>query len=187
MGILEERSAARPASPAAVPGYAAVIRALFFCVCLGVATAQPALAQTAAAPGQPAAPQSWQSLSPQQQQLLHKYQDNWNSLPPGRQQALATGSQRWLSMSPEQRSGAQQRFNQWRQLAPEQRQAVRQRWQEYKSLPPEQQQRVRESYQRFRQMPPERRSELRRQWHQMTPEQKRNFHHKPPEPHPKER
>ena len=126
------------------------------------------------APPRAAAPRQWQSLSQPQQQLLQKYQGQWESLPAERQQALARGSQRWLSMSPEQRSNAQQRFGQWRAMPPEQRQLLRQRWQQFKGLPPEQQQRIRENFQRFRQMPPERRMELRRQWHQMSPEQRRS-------------
>ena len=108
-----------------------------------------------------------------------KGRNSWYVLHPGPPAAGAFGCwKRGIKEAWCERSG---------QLSQTEWEAVRQRWQEYKSLPPEQQQRVRESYQRFRQMPPERRSELRRQWHQMTPEQKRNFHHKPPEPHPKER
>ena len=57
----------------------------------------PAAAPAAAAP---AAPKAWSSMSTEQQQLLHGYQDKWDSLPPERQQALVNGSQRWLSMTP---------------------------------------------------------------------------------------
>jgi hypothetical protein len=126
------------------------------------------------APGVAAvAPHDWQSLSPQQQQLLQGYRDNWHNLPPERQQALAKGSDRWLGMTPEQREGAQQRFNQWRAMPPDQRQLLRQRWQQFKSLPPDEQQHVRDAYHQFRQLPSERRQELRQQWHQMSPEQRR--------------
>jgi hypothetical protein len=70
-------------------------------------------------------------------------------------------------------------------MPPEQRQQIRQRWQQFRSLPPERQQEVRESYNRFRQMPPERRQELRRQWHQMSPEQRRrSVQHAPAAPRP---
>jgi hypothetical protein len=178
MGVFEEFAAkqAGTAGPAAA-GYSVMRKALSLGVFLWIAAASVSLAQTAPGTAGPPAPRQWQSLSPDQQHLLQKYQDSWNNLPPERQQALARGSQRWLSMTPEQRSSAEQRFSEWRAMPPEQRQVLRQRWQEFKSLPPGEQQRIRESYQRFRQMPAERRSELRRQWHQMTPEQRRSFQH----------
>ena len=180
VGILEKISAAqsKASGTAAVAGFQVMIKALVICTCLFVAATTVSYAQNPQAP----APREWQSLSPEQQHLLQNYQDKWNTLPPDKQEALSKGSQRWLSMTAEQRSGAQQRFGQWRAMPPEQRQELRQRWQQFKSLPPEQQQRVRESFQRFRQMPPERRQELRRQWHQMSPEQRRNFTHRAPPP-----
>jgi Protein of unknown function (DUF3106) len=185
VGILEQVSAAqsKASGTAAAAGFQVMMKTLVICSCLFVAATTVSYAQNPQAPATPApAPREWQSLSAEQQHLLQNYQGKWNSLPPDKQEALSKGSQRWLSMSPEQRSGAQQRFSQWRAMPPEQRQELRQRWQQFKSLPPEQQQRVRESFQRFRQMPPERRQELRRQWHQMSPEQRRNFTHRAPLP-----
>jgi Protein of unknown function (DUF3106) len=162
----------------------AMVRALMLCALL-LGAAAPSLAQETPGPAAeageaPATPRSWQSLSPQQQQLLHNFQGKWDSLPPEKQQALSRGSQRWIGMTPEQRSGAQERFKQFRALPPEQRQLLRQRWQQFKTLPPEQQQRVREQFRRFRQMPPAQRQELRRQWRQMSPEQRRGVMKRPP-------
>ncbi len=151
------------------------------------AFAQEPAPRTDAPTGEAAAaapqPRAWNSMAPEQQKLLHGYQDTWDSLPPERQQALAKGSQRWLTMTPEQRAGAQQRFSQWRAMPPEQRQLLRQRWQQFKALPPERQQRVREQFNRFRQMPLERRQQLRQQWRQMTPEQRRSVIQRPSQPH----
>jgi hypothetical protein len=190
VGILEEGAVARGKSSAnAAPGSETMIRALIVGASLllaaagAVAHADAAPVAPVAAPetaSLPAAPRTWSSMSPEQQQLLHTYQDKWESLSSERQQALAEGSQRWLSMSPEQRSTAQQRFTQWRSMPPEQRQVLRQRWQQYKSMPQEQQQRVRESFNRFRQMPPEKRTELRKQWRQMSPAQRRSVIQRPP-------
>ena len=178
VGILEQVNAAQSkASGTAAAGLQVMMKTLVICSCLFVA-ATVSYAQNPQTPAP--APREWRSLSPEQQHLLQNYQDKWNSLPPEKQEALNRGSQRWLSMTPEQRAGAQQRFGQWRAMPPEQRQELRQRWQQFKSLPPEQQQRVRESFQRFRQMPPERRQELRKQWHQRSPEQRRNFTHRAP-------
>ena len=196
-GVIEKRAVGETETCRAAAGSKAMIKAVVLGACVFLAAANGSLAQetpasgpVSATPGDspPAAPQSWQSLSPQQQQVLKGFQGKWDSLPPEKQQSLAKGSQRWLSMTPEQRGGAEQRFRQWRELPPEQRQQLRQRWHDFKSLPPEQQQRVREQYQRFRQMPPERRQELRRQWRQMSPEQRRSYIRKlpaaPPAHHP---
>jgi hypothetical protein len=189
VGVLEKRTAGNgQAQHAAAAGSKAMIKAWVLVAVVFLAAGGVCFAQTAPSAGPPAeppvaeasGPRAWQSLSPQQQQLLHGFQDKWNSLPPERQQSLAKGSQRWLSMTPEQRSSAQQRFQQWRSLPPEQRQQLRQRWQQFKSLPPEQQQRVREQFRRFHQMPLEQRQELRKQWRQMSPEQRRRWIQRPP-------
>ncbi len=192
-GIFEKRAVGNgKTNRTAAAGYKAMIRALVLGASLCLAAANSSVAQeppgpqtAAPAPGAAAAPRAWQTLSPQQQQVLQGFQGKWDTLPPEKQQALAKGSQRWISMTPEQRAGAQQRFKQWHAMPPEQRQLLRQRWQQFKSLPPEQQQRIREQYHRFRQMPPERRQELRRQWREMSPEQRRSFIHRaaPPGPH----
>src|ERR1700722_17347962 len=169
VGVLTT-GAAWGAKPHAAARYKAVMRALFLAL-LVLFAAAPAFAQEAEGP---ATPRSWQSLSPQQQQLLHNFQGNWDTLPADKQAGLARGSDRWIHMTPEERSGAQERFKTWRALPPEQRQQLRERWHQFKGLPPEQQQRVREQFQRFRQMPSEQRQALRRQWQQMTPEQRRD-------------
>ena len=169
MGILEKGAAGR-ANLSATPRHEAVMRALLLALSMLVA-ATGAFAQE---PQAPAAPRSWQSLSPQQQHVLQSFQGRWDSLPPEKQQSLARGSERWVNMSPEQRAGAQERFKQWRALPPEQRELVRQRWRQFKALPPDEQQRVREQFQRFRQMPPQRRMELRQQWRRMTPQERHN-------------
>lgn len=156
---------------------------VLFTATMSVAQGVPVTPESGSAPPRAdAAPRAWSSLSADQQHLLQKYQGKWESLPADRQESLAKGSQRWLAMTPEQKSGAQQRFREWRAMPPEQQRVLRDRWQQFKGLPKEQQQRVRENFQHFRQMPAERRSELRRQWHQMSPEQRRHFvqHGMPP-------
>ena len=167
VGILETGAATEPRA-AAGARYEAVVRALLLALLVLVA-AVPAFAQE---PGGPA-PRSWQSLSPQQQQLLHGFQGNWDSLPPEKQQALTRGSDRWIHMTPEERSGAQERFKTWRALPPEQRQQLRDRWRQFKSLPPDRQQQIRNQFNSFRQMSPERQQALRNQWRNMSPEQRR--------------
>ena len=168
VGVLK-KGAARGAKPLAAARYEAVMRALLLAVALLVAGI-PAFAQE---PSGPAVPRSWQSLSPQQQQLLHNFQGNWDGLPADKQQALARGSDRWIHMTPDERSGAQERFKTWRALPPEQRQQLRDRWRQFKALPPERQQQIRQQFNTFRQMSPERQQALRNQWRNMSPEQRR--------------
>ena len=99
---------------------------------------------------------AWSSMSPQQQQLLHGYQDKWDSLPPERQQALAKGSQRWLSMTP--RTAVECAAALHVNGAPCRRSSAKRcgsAGSSTRACRPEQQQRVRESFNRFRQMPPE--------------------------------
>jgi Protein of unknown function (DUF3106) len=186
VGVSEKGApgAAEPGDTAAARGKA-IVRALLLCawvLAAGTCLAQQLPVPAAAAPTpaqEPAAPRSWQSLSPQQQLLLQSFQGRWDSLPPDKQQALARGSLRWIGMSAQQRAGAQQRFQQWRALPPEQRQLIRQRWQQFRSLPPQEQQHIREQFSRFHQLPPERREQLRQQWRQMTPQQRRGFMQRP--------
>ena len=53
----------------------------------------PVLAQEPEPPAESApAPRSWQSLSPQQREVLQNFQGRWDSLPADKQQALARGS-----------------------------------------------------------------------------------------------
>ena len=107
VGVLET-GAARGAKPrAAAARHEAVVRALLLARARAACRASPPSRRS---PAEPAAPRSWQSLSPQQQQLLHSFQGNWDSLPAEKQQALARGSDRWIHMTPEERSGAQERF-----------------------------------------------------------------------------
>src|ERR1700722_15176297 len=168
VGVLTT-GAAWGAKPHAAARYKAVMRALFLAL-LVLFAAAPAFAQEAEGP---ATPRSWQSLSPQQQQLLHNFQGNWDTLPADKQAGLARGSDRWIRMTPEERSGAQERFKTWRALPPEQRQQLRERWHQFKGLPPEQQQQIRRQFNAFRQMSPERQQALRNAWRNMSPEQRR--------------
>ena len=64
-----------------------MMRALLVCASVFLAASNLGLAQAPpSVPAAPAAPMKWQSLSPQQQQLLHGFQDKWDNLPPDRQQ-----------------------------------------------------------------------------------------------------
>src|SRR5580704_14761756 len=158
VGVLKT-GAAWSAKPHAAARYEAVMKALLLAVLMLLAGV-PAFAQESA---EPATPRSWQSLSPQQQQLLHNFQGNWDSLPADKQQALTRGSDRWIHMTPEQR------------------QQLRERWRQFKALPPEQQQQIRRQFNTFRQMPPAQQQALRNAWRNMSPEQRNQWRNMSPE------
>ena len=118
---------------------------------------------------------AWNSLAPEQQKVLARFQGDWSTLTPERQERLALGADRWVHMDAEQRSAAQQRFGQWRKLSDDRRELIRERYQLYKSLSPEEQKRIRENYQRFRELRQERRELLRERFRDMTPEQRQRL------------
>ena len=67
----------------------------------------------------------WDTLTPEQQQVLDRFANDWDSMPAERQQRLATGADRWLGMSTDERQSAQQRFERWRNLDTDRRDLIR--------------------------------------------------------------
>jgi hypothetical protein len=117
----------------------------------------------------------WSALSPQQQQLLGRFQGNWDGLPAGRQQALAFGANRWLSMSPQERADARARVQAWQSMPVPQRERIRQRWEQFQRLTPEQQRAVQQNYRAFGRLPPQERSQLRQQWLHASPAERQQM------------
>jgi hypothetical protein len=117
----------------------------------------------------------WSTLSPQQQQLLGRFQGNWDGLPAGRQQALAFGANRWLSMTPQERSDARARVQAWQSMPASQRERVRQRWEQFQHMTPEQQRAVQQNYRAFGRLPQQERSQLRQQWLHASPAQRQQM------------
>lgn len=104
---------------------------------------------------------SWDSLTPQQQQVLKPMQDDWAQLPPERQEKMAARAARWESMTPEQRQKAEARMQRWQELTPEQKQKMRERREKFSKMNPEQRERMRERHERVKSLPPEQRQALR--------------------------
>jgi hypothetical protein len=127
------------------------------------------VAPDVAAPGAPAAPLAWNSLSSAQQELLKRHAGDWDSLPPPRQRALARGAERWLGMDTEQRSLARERFQTWQGLPEERRELIRRRWERFQQLDPQAQELIRQNYRTFSRLPPWKRQQLRRRWLEATP------------------
>ena len=79
--------------------------------------------------GVQAAPPEWNQLSPDQQQILGRYQGNWDAMPEHKRRRLADNAARWSSMTPEQRQRARTKHEAMKTLSPQQRQDLRQRFQ----------------------------------------------------------
>jgi len=76
----------------------------------------------------------WDSLTPEQQQVLGDFRERWDSMPADRRDRLKAKAERWRSMPPEQRDAIRERWRALKPLPPEAREALRQKWQ---SLTPE--------------------------------------------------
>lgn len=76
----------------------------------------------------------WDSLAPEQQQVLSDFRERWDSMPPDRRERLKAKAERWRSMPPEQRDALRERWRALKPLPPEAREALRQKW---PSLSPE--------------------------------------------------
>jgi len=99
----------------------------------------------------------WDQLTPEQREtLIAPLRTRWDD-DPGRRARMYEHAQRWQHMTPEQRERAHRGMKRWKHMDPEQREQAR------------------ALFQKMRGMSKEDRDELRRQWHAMTPEQRRQW------------
>ncbi len=124
-----------------------------------------------ASPPQPAEDASaampeWEQLTPAQREtLIAPLRARWDDNP-GHRTRMYRHAQRWQDMTPEQRERAHRGMKRWKHMAPEQ------------------QAQARALFGTMRTMTPEQRDALRRQWHDMTPEQRRLWVEKNPPAEP---
>ena len=76
----------------------------------------------------------WESLSPQEQQVLKPFEPQWATFPEARKKRLLAGAERWMNATPEQRQIMKQRFGAWKDLPEEKKQLLRQKFQEFKLI-----------------------------------------------------
>ncbi|MFC3715031.1 DUF3106 domain-containing protein [Luteimonas soli] len=135
----------------AFPILALALAALMSCPVMA-ASPPPAETEDAAAP-LPA----WEQLTQAQRDaLIAPLRTRWNDNPDQRAR-MYEHAQRWQDMTPEQRKRAHRGMKRWKHMDPEQREQAR------------------ALFQKMRGMSKEDRDELRRQWHAMTPEQRRQW------------
>jgi hypothetical protein len=117
-------------------------------------------------------PMQWNTLTPEQQQVLQRFESQWGTFPEERKKRLLAGAERWLQATPQQRDTMKQRFSTWKNLPEDKKQLLRNKFQEFKSLSPEEQARIRKRYQWYKDLSPDKKQQLRERWNNMTPEQK---------------
>ncbi|MEO5560450.1 MAG: DUF3106 domain-containing protein [Dokdonella sp.] len=118
---------------------------------------------------------AWDSLNPQEQQVLAPLHAQWTQLTPGQQQRLRRVARRWQNAPPPRRTAIEQRLSRWATMTAEQRAALGTRYEKFSQLAPEQQQDLRDTYQRFSALPPEQRQALRERFEKMTPDERAAF------------
>src|SRR5690606_26740555 len=105
---------------------------------------------------------AWDQLTPQQREtLIAPLRARWND-DPDRRARMYGHAQRWQHMTPEQRERAHRGRNRWKHRDPEQRGQAR------------------ALFGKMRGMSRDERDALRRQWHDMDPEQRRQWVEKNP-------
>ncbi len=67
----------------------------------------------------------WQSLSPEEQQVLQDYRGRWNEYDTDRQQRIREGARRWKHLPAEKRHKVEQKHGEYEQLSPEERRRLR--------------------------------------------------------------
>lgn len=100
---------------------------------------------------------AWEQLTPEQREtLIAPLRARWNDNP-GHRARMYEHATRWQHMTPEQRERAHRGMKRWKRMDPEQRAQAR------------------ALFQKMRGMSKDEREALRKQWHGMTPEQRRDW------------
>lgn len=137
----------------ALPFLALALAALLPCA----SQASQASPPRQAADGDAATLPAWEQLTPQQREtLIAPLRTRWNDNPE-RRARMYEHAARWQHMTPEQRERAHRGMKRWKHMDPEQRAQAR------------------ALFQKMRGMSEDERDALRRQWHGMSPEQRRQW------------
>jgi hypothetical protein len=70
----------------------------------------------------------WQSLSPEQKEMLRQRMDRYRDLSPQERDLYQRRHRQWQSLSPEERDRIQEDLRHWQSLSPQERDAIRRRF-----------------------------------------------------------
>lgn len=76
--------------------------------------------------------ETWEELSPQEQQLLRQYRGTWQRYTPDERARLQQGAQRYLELSPRERDQVQRERERYQRLQPQERSQLREQYKESK-------------------------------------------------------
>lgn len=74
--------------------------------------------------------ETWEELSPQEQQLLREYRNSWQRYSPEERARLQQGAQRYLKLSPRERDQVRRERERYQRLDPQERRQLRQKYKE---------------------------------------------------------
>ncbi len=72
--------------------------------------------------------ETWDELSPQEQQLLREYRNSWQRYSPDDRARLQRGAQRYLELSPHERDQVRRERERYERLDPQERNELRQKY-----------------------------------------------------------
>lgn len=70
----------------------------------------------------------WQSLPPEQKEMLRKRMDRYKDLSPQERDLYERRHQQWKELPPEERERIQEDLKRWENLSPQERDAIRRRF-----------------------------------------------------------
>src|SRR3546814_7232679 len=99
----------------------------------------------------------------------------WEQLTQAQRDAVIAPLRARLNDNPEKRGRRYRHAQRWQDMTPEQRERAHRGMKRWRHMDPEQREQARALVHKMRGMSKEDRSELRKQWHAMTPEQRRQW------------
>ena len=114
----------------------------------------------------------WNSLSPEQRNMLAPLQSTWDQMPQRRQARMLDRAKHWETLDPDQRAAIRRHIEHWQQMTPEERKNARANMRKFHQLSPAQRKQLHATFERFQQLPPAQRDKLLREWRALPPEQR---------------
>lgn len=72
--------------------------------------------------------ETWEELSPHEQQLLREYRNSWQRYSPDERARMQQGAQRYLELSPREREQVQRERERYQRLDPQERSQLREKY-----------------------------------------------------------
>lgn len=117
----------------------------------------------------------WSRLDPDTRHLLAPMQSRWNRMPAHVQHHIVHKAEHWKTLPEKRREAIRQRIARWEKMSPDERRRARANHRAYRHLDSRQRKRLHQAYERFKKLPTDEQRQLRQQWHQLSPDQRRQW------------